>query len=292
MKIIVTGADGFVGKYLVEQLKKTKGNVVIGLDRNQADITNFKSVKKFIVKHQPDQIYHLAGFASGAGKDKELIFKVNVDGTLNILKSLKDLKKPVKVLLASTAYVYGNTPKCANEKTEPSAMSLYDKSKLEMEKKSSKYGNKNIDIIITRASNHIGPYQKPGFVVPDFCLQIAKAKQNSIITVGNLDAQRDIFDVRDCVKAYELIMNKGKSGQIYNIGTGKTITIKEILNKIIKISKKKITFEYDPDKMRPSDISKNCVNNSKLMKLGWKPKISLDKSLKDTYMSYLTKKKM
>lgn len=294
-KIIITGADGFVGAHLVKLLKQNPDNEIIGLDRQQADITDSDAVKSFITKMQPDQVYHLAGFASGAGKDKKLIFKVNVDGTINILKALKELKKPVKILLASTAYVYGNTDRCASEKAKTDAKSFYDQSKLEMEKKSMKYqsadlpaGKAGIKIVITRATNHTGPGQKPGFAVPDFCQAISKAKKEDTILVGNLDAKRDLFDVRDCVRAYQIVMKKGQSGEIYNIGTGHPVSIKEILQILIKISGKDINYKIDPQKMRPSDIAQNCVNLSKIKKLGWQPKISIDKTLKETY-KYFTK---
>lgn len=294
-KIIVTGSHGFVGQYLVKLLKSSSKDKIYGLDRDEADITDYKSVKKYLDKIKPNQIYHLAGFASGAGKDKKLIFKVNVDGTINILKALKELKKPVKVLLASTAYIYGNTNSCASEKTKTDAKSFYDQSKLEMEKVAKKYQNAclkaNIDIVITRATNHTGPGQKPGFAVPDFCQQIVSAKSGAFrhasILVGNLDAKRDLFDVRDCVKAYRLVMKKGVSGEIYNIGPGKPVTMKEVLQKLIKISGKKISYSIDHEKKRPSDIRKNCVNSSKIKKLGWQPKIKLDKTLKDCYKYFL-----
>src|SRR3972149_1059149 len=168
MKIIVTGSDGFVGGNLFDLLKKGKDKI-FPLDLKQADITNYQAVKKYLSKIKPDQIYHLAGFASGAGKDRDLIFLVNVQGTLNILKSLKEIGRPVKILLASTAYVYGNTPNCANEESKINANSFHDKSKIKMEQEGLKYISSNIKIVITRASNHTGPGQKPGFVVPDFC---------------------------------------------------------------------------------------------------------------------------
>lgn len=282
-KVIVTGSSGFVGKYLVELLKRDKKVRVFPLDLKQADITKCSEVKKYLEKIKPDQVYHLAGFASGAGKDKDLIFKINVQGTLNILKALKEIGKPVKILLASTAYVYGNTPICVKEDGQIDAKSFYDQSKIEMENKALKYQDENLQIVITRASNHTGPGQKLGFVVPDFCEQIAKVGKQAEILVGNLDARRDLFDVRDCVRGYKIVMQKGESNEIYNIGTGKTVRIKDVLNKLIKISKKEISCKPDPKKMRPSDISKNCVNANKVRKLGWEPKISLDKTLKDTY---------
>jgi GDP-4-dehydro-6-deoxy-D-mannose reductase len=286
MKIIVTGSNGFDGQHLIELLKKDSRNRIFPLDLKQADITKYSQVKDYLSKIQPDQVYHLAGFASGAGKDKDLIFKINVDGTSNILKALKEVEKPVKVLLASTAYVYGNTPTCVTEAGIIDAKSFYDKSKIEMEKQALKYLGGNIEIVITRATNHTGPGQKLGFATPDFCYQITKAKSGEEILIGNLEAKRDLFDVRDCVKAYELVMQKGKSGEIYNIGTGKTVKIKEVLETLVRISRKKLTYKIDPNRMRPSDIKKNCVNSNKVRKLGWQPKITFEKTLKDTYKYY------
>ena len=287
MRIIVTGADGFVGKYLVDLLKKDPSNDVIGLDRTQADITDFNQVNEFIKKENPDQVYHLAGFASGAGKDEDLITKVNVEGTKNILEALKALNKPVRILLASTGYVYGNTTTCATEDSNIDAKSFYDRSKIQMEEMSKEYLSDNLQIVITRASNHTGPGQRPGFVVPDFCEQIAKGADNGEIAVGNLEAKRDLFDVRDCVKAYEIVMSKGTSGEVYNVGTGCAISIREVLDKIIQISGKKITTKDNPDKMRPSDIPQNCVDSLKVQALGWKPEIKLDRTLEETYKSFL-----
>lgn len=281
MKIIVTGSDGFVGRHLVELLKKDSRNRVFPFDRHQADITKFAAVKNYLAKIKPDQVYHLAGFASGAGKDKKLIFKVNVDGTLNILKALKEIGKPVKIMLASTAYVYGNTLQCATEKSKIEAKSFYDQSKIEMEREALKYQSDNIQLVISRATNHTGPGQKPGFVVPDFCQKIVNAKDGDIIEVGNLEAERDIFDVSDCIQAYVIAMEKRESGEIYNIGLGQPVKMKEILEKLIKLSGKNLSHRIDPNKMRPSDISKNCVNASKIKNLGWKPCISLDKTLED-----------
>jgi len=291
MKIIVTGSSGFVGQHLTELLKKDKRNCVFPLDLKQADITKYSQVKKYLAKIKPDQVYHLAGFASGAGKDKELIFKVNVEGTLNILEALKEIERPARVLLASTAYVYGNTPKCAAENSKIDAKSPYDQSKIKMEREALKYQNTNIEIVITRATNHTGPGQKLGFVVPDFCSQIVQVKSGDEITVGNLSAQRDLFDVRDCVRAYKIVMDNGMPGEIYNIGTGRAVSIKEILEKIITISDKKISYKFDPNRMRPSDIKKNCINANKLRKLGWEPKITFKKSLKDTYKYFKLKAK-
>lgn len=270
--ILVTGSNGFVGKHLIDLLKSTTSNEIVGLDKDEADITDFESVKQYLDKVKPDQVYHLAGFASGAGKDKDLIFKVNVQGTENILRALSETGKPVKILLASTAYVYGNIDICAEESAETDARSFYDQSKLEMEKMAFEYSSREqsesrssqqvrtISVFITRAANHTGPGQKLGFVVPDFCSQIAKASDGDTISVGNLDAKRDLFDVRDCIRAYKIVMEKGKSGDIYNIGTGRTISIKDILERLIKISGKNVNYKIDPKRMRLSDIAQNCVN--------------------------------
>lgn len=308
MNILITGISGFVGEYLAQELiKYTKNAQVFGIDQNNksfklfpklnnnirissCDITDANKLEKIIKKIKPDQVYHLAGFASGAGKDKKLIFNVNVHGTINLLKALKNTNKKIKIMLASTAYVYGNTKVCAYENSKINAKSFYDQSKIEMEKQAQKYQSKKLQIVISRATNHTGPGQSLGFVVPDLASQIAKAENNNTIFVGNLVTQRDLFDVRDCVYAYRLIMQKGKSGEIYNIGMAQAVSIKTIFEKLIEISAKKISYKIDPKRQRPSDIAKNCVNHKKIKLLGWQPKINLNKTLKDTYNYWLNKK--
>lgn len=304
MNVLITGISGFVGEYLAHSIQRKYPKAkIFGIERAAkpfelfpdlnkkvkiliCDITNAHDVENKIREISPDKVFHLAGFASASGKDRKLIFDVNVLGTTNILKALEKLGKKIKVVLISTSYVYGNTSKPAKESGKTSPVGIYAESKRKMEMESFKIAknSKNLDIIIARSVNHIGPGQKKGFVVPDFSSQIAGFDKEDEIFVGNLEAKRDFLDVLDVVEAYIILAEKGKSNEIYNISSKKTIKIEDILNKLIKISQKNIIIKKDPEKMRASDIRVNCLDNSKIKKLGWKKKNNIDKTLKKTYL--------
>ena len=141
---------------------------------------------------------------------------------------------------------------------------------------------------MVRAFNHIGPKQSPIFVVSDFCKQVAeieKGLREPVIKVGNLSAKRDFTDVRDVVRAYSLLIEKGEKGETYNVGSGKAIAIEDILKKILELAEKEISIEVDPDKIRPVDIPVIEADISKLHDhIGWIKSISFDETLKDTLL--------
>jgi len=143
-----------------------------------------------------------------------------------------------------------------------------------------------MDIMSTRSFNHTGPNQAPIFVVPDFCKQVADieaGKQEPIIKVGNLSAKRDFTDVRDVVRAYCMLMQSGRAGETYNIGSGKAIEIKNILDMILSYSKMKIVVTKDPSKIRPVDIPLIEADIQKLKSdTGWEPEIPLERTIQET----------
>jgi len=298
MKILISGISGFVGEYLANQISERNPQAeIFGIERNikpftlfpelntkikvlNCDITDSENVDQTISEISPDQFYHLAGFSSANTNDKNLVYKINVDGTENILKALAKLNKSVSVLLISTSYVYGNTSGEAEENDAVAPHGIYAESKAEMEKLAEKYQN-TLKIMIARPVNHTGPGQKRGFVIPDFASQIISMKKGEEILVGNLVAERDFLDVRDVVGAYTLIMEKGAGGEIYNISSGKCQKIETVLDLLIKLSGKDIHVKIDPGKVRPVDIKKNCLNPAKIEKLGWHKTIELEKTLSD-----------
>jgi GDP-4-dehydro-6-deoxy-D-mannose reductase len=147
------------------------------------------------------------------------------------------------------------------------------------------YLSHKLDAVRTRPFNHIGPRQGLGFVVPDFASQIARieaGRQEPVLRVGNLDAERDFTDVRDVVRAYHLLAVHGQSGQVYNIGSGKAHAVQEILDCFLAQSRVKITVAHDPERMRPSDIPKVVCDYGKLNACtGWEPAIPFEQSLVD-----------
>ncbi len=300
MKALVTGAEGFVGPYLLSFLQE-QGLEVFGTyfegqktDKNfyNLDVTNKKSVNDIITQIKPDFLFHLAGFSSvkQSFENPELCKRINVEGTRNILDAVLNNKLKTKILIVSSAEVYGK-PKFTpiTEEHPLSANSPYGESRIMQEKLCGEYVKNGLFIVISRSFNHTGPGQPDIFVIPSFAKQIAlieKGKQESI-KVGDLDVIRDFSDVRDVVRAYYLALTKNKKCDVYNISSGKGYTLKELLDKMIVLSKSKIKIEKDKERIRKSEIPSLIGDNSKFSKAtGWKQEIDIEKTLNDTLGYY------
>lgn len=298
MKALVTGVNGFVGGHLSNFLIK-EGFEVFGADRIdtkitgltffKVDITNKREVFNLIKESNPDLIFHLAAISSVKAciENPQLTKNVNITGTENLLLSCIENNINPKVLIPSSAHVYGIPKYTPIDETHPvNPVNEYGKSKLEQEKASLKlFKEYNLNIIISRSFNHIGTNQPTGFVCSDFAKQVAEIEKGLIkpeIHVGNLSPIRDFSDVRDIIRAYLLLLEKGKPGEIYNIGSGVGYTIKEVLDKLIAKLTSKINIIEDKSLFRKSEIPTLIANNKKFVDLtGWKPTFTLDKSLTD-----------
>ena len=305
MKALITGINGFVGEYLSDFLISNQIDVYGTVLSEEVSIENISDnkifkmdlldkneVNKIIAEINPDYIFHLAGQSSVAlsWKKPDLTINVNVIGTINLLEAVKLYSNKSKVLIVGSSDQYGivNPEQCPiSENTPMNPQSPYATSKKTQEEIAIQYFKAfKIDTIIVRAFNHIGPKQNKGFVIADFASQIAeieKEKKAAIIKVGNLDAKRDFTDVRDVVRAYYLVMTNGKPGEIYNVGSGITYKIKEILDKLLSLAKVSIYIEKDNDKMRPSDVPLIQCDNSKIStECGWTLQYPIDQTLIDT----------
>ena len=305
MKALITGINGFVGEYLSDFLISNQIDVYGTVLSEEASIENISDnkifkmdlldkneVNKIIAEIKPDYIFHLAGQSSVAlsWKKPDLTINVNVIGTINLLEAVKLYSNKSRVLIIGSSDQYGivNPEQCPiSENTPMNPQSPYATSKKTQEEIAIQYFKTfKIDTIIVRAFNHIGPKQNKGFVIADFASQIAeieKEKKAAIIKVGNLDAKRDFTDVRDVVRAYYLVMTNGKPGEIYNVGSGITYKIKEILDKLLSLAKVSIYIEKDNDKMRPSDVPLIQCDNSKIStECGWTLQYPIDQTLIDT----------
>lgn len=292
-RIVITGGNGFVGKYLQDELRENWDGVVIDLwDLPEVDVTKPETYRRRLQKLQPDWLVHLAAVSSVplAIKDPILARRINVEASQNILQAIKELRAQTKVLAISTADIYGSTPLTTSgsplselslEQAKP--QNPYAQSKWEMEKIIEE--NFNDHVVRVRAFPHIGPGQGLGFVTADFASQIAaieRGKQVSIIKVGSLEAKRDFTDVRDIVRAYRLLMESGKLGEVYHVASGKAVSIQEILNQLLSLSKVKIQVEQDPSHLRPHDVAGLVGDTSKLRAAtGWEPTIPLKQTLQD-----------
>lgn len=306
MNALIVGGAGFVGGYLAEHLKKNEYyNVAVtkmkGTDFRHGDykiydmdLLGTEEINSVLSDFNPDIIFNLAAQSSVAlsWSNPNLTVDVNINGCINLLEAAKKLKKRPRIILIGSGEEYGavgdNIPIAENTPLRP--MNIYAASKACQAMMGSIYVQAyGMDIIITRSFNHTGPGQPPHFVVSDFCKQtveIEKGLKPAVMSVGNLSAKRDFTDVRDIVKAYSLLALKGKPGQVYNVGSGKAIVVREILDRVVSMSSANIKIETDETKIRPIDVPVIEADISKLKRdTGWEPVIPLERTIADT-MAY------
>jgi len=304
MNILITGASGFIGQHLIQALlkdRKEPSQRIIATDCQsppysllipfyRVDLTNARSTEKIIRKIQPRQIYHLAGFSSAARSFQEPARAIlqNLTITANVLQAVLRMGAPCRILLMSTVQVYGDARGKICEQTKTAPLSPYAMSKLAMEELARLYfRNFGLDIIIVRATNQIGPGQSDQYVTAGFARQIVEMKMGTRpleMEVGNLQVKRDFLDVRDAVQAYLLLMRKAESGEIYNLASGKNILVAKLLHKMLLLSRLdpgKIKISVSRARFRPEPKTDQSISIAKIQKLGFKPKIPLQKTLKD-----------
>ena len=298
-KILVTGANGFVGKHLINELLANDVNVVAiggsqvpdieeteGVEYMTLDLMSSEEVKKIDFTGITG-VLHLAGMAAvGPSFEQPLEYiSVNLGIEINLFEAALTQKATPRFLIISSGALYD--PSADLPLTEKSPVLLnspYAVSKLGQEQMAKYYATRGFEVIIARPFNHFGPGQNPGFIVPDLAKQIVdiKAGNKSEIKVGNLDAERDYTDVRDIVRAYRLILDKGHSGETYNICSGKALSGHQILDGLSKAAGNEPTVIQDPDKMRPSDSPVLYGDHQKLTNdTGWQPEIPFDQTLSD-----------
>lgn len=297
-KILVTGANGFVGQHLVRELLKNnyevlavggsqmpplqeKGLEFIALDLMVAEATASIDFTRI------DGIIHLAGMTSvGASFDHPFDYvKVNFGIEINLFEAALAQGASPRFIIVSSAMLYD--PKAAQPLTEASPIlpnSPYAVSKIGQENMAEYYRFRGFEVVITRPFNHIGPGQGLGFIVPDLAKQIVDIERGKAheVMVGNLDAKRDYTDVRDIVRAYRLLMERGRPGEIYNICYGETRSGHDILTGLKQAASSQAPVKQDSSRMRPSDTPILSGSHSKLTNdTGWQPEIPLEQTLAD-----------
>ena len=301
MKSLIIGAAGFVGEYLINELLSFNDEVYATKLANEnikassnvkiydLDILNENNIKEVLEEIKPDCIYHLAAQSSVAlsWKKPKLTAEINIIGSINLLEAVRMYLPNTKVLLVGSSEEYGKIDysKRVDENIKSNPQNIYAITKMTVEQIGKIYANAyNLNIYMTRAFNHIGPNQSRQFVVADFCNQVVdieKGIQEPVIRVGNLKSKRDFTDVRDIVKAYRIIMEKGQNGEVYNVGSGNSMSIEEILNMILNNSKKEIKVEIDSARFRPIDVEKIEADITKINSLGWNRTYKLEDTIKD-----------
>ena len=306
-KALITGIGGFAGSHLADFLLSA-GYQVSGIDCNlgnaentkhirdrltlyDCDIRNGAQLNEIISQNKPDEVYHLVAIAYVpiANANPKLTFDVNFYGSFNLFEAVKRLSEDTKVLYVGSATEYGNVRQegiPVNEDVPLNPVDPYSASKACADMLAYQYFKSyGLPIVRVRPFNHIGPRQSADYVCANFAKQIAeieKGVRKPVINVGNLKPRRDFIDVRDVVRAYWLALQKGEPGEVYNICSGKAISIKELLDKLLSMSKKNIEVKQDPEKLRPSDIPLllgDCARFGE--KTDWEPEIPFEKTLKE-----------
>lgn len=307
MRALVFGAGGFVGRHLVEHLLSHGDEVFTTGLRGEShldaaksfavDITDRKAVRDVFQRVAPDVVYHLAGisFVPEAENDFDNALRVNVGGTANIAHQAHLMGSSVSVLYVSSAEVYGAVGSGELPITEANAIrpvNNYSLSKYMGELVVERYARVGaVRSSIARPFNHIGPGQNERFVTANFALQLARIAHGlaaSCLQVGNLEARRDFCDVRDIVRAYRLMACKGSG--VYNLGSGRSYSVQEILETLIKVSGLAVNIQPDPERMRGPEVFELYASYDRIKaECGWEPTISLERSLEDIYRFWYDK---
>ncbi|UNK18773.1 GDP-mannose 4,6-dehydratase [Paenibacillus sp. N3/727] len=305
MKALITGVSGFVGKYLAQNLidhgyevwgtsRVTPPFIINGVNIINIDFSHKDTITKAMEDVKPDVIFHLSGQSSVQYSWSHIneTFQSNVMDAIGLFEAIKDstIKKTVRIVSIGSSEEYGlvkDLPIMEDADTNPG--NPYGLSKLTLSKLVLSYCSfHEMNIIHARAFNHIGPGQALGFVTSDFANQLINielGKVEPVISVGDLSSKRDFTDVRDIVEAYRLLFEKGKAGEVYNVCSGKCVSIQDILTLLLSFSSKQIEVIVNKDKLRPNNVPEYYGSNHKLTETtGWAPSITLENSLKDIYI--------
>lgn len=292
MRVLVTGSKGFVAHWLIDHLE-AEGDEVVGLD-TEVDITGAAGLREVVVSASPDAICHLAALASvGASWGaSESTYLVNTVGTANLLDAALACADRPRVLLISSSEVYGRVspedlPLSEDAAVAPVSPYAASKAAAEVIAQQAWLGS-GLEVIRARPFNHTGPGQRHDFVVPALAEQIALAIRSGAdqLNTGNLEARRDISDVRDVVRAYRMLLVGGEPGGVYNVCRGQAVSIREVAERLLAIAGVDLPIVVDPERVRPVEIPELRGDRRRIeAAVGWKPEIELDRTLADV-LSY------
>jgi GDP-4-dehydro-6-deoxy-D-mannose reductase len=315
LKVLITGVTGLIGSHLAKYFIDNTDYQVFGLKRWRSDekniisfkhkiklfefdITDYVSLLKIIKEVKPDLIYHLAAqsYPKESTEAPFLTFDVNINGTVNLLEAVKELQIEPKIHIACSSASYGIVEEINNpikEETKLLPLTPYGISKVAQEQLGYLYyKNYGIQTYMTRFFNQVGPGQNERSSIQTFCKQVAMIEKGDlppIIKVGNLNPKRDFTDIRDTVKALDLLLLKGRPGEVYNIGSGKAISIRRVLDIILQKADCKVEVEIDASRLRINDepILQGNINKFQA-DTSWKPVYKIEETI-DTILNYWRK---
>jgi GDP-4-dehydro-6-deoxy-D-mannose reductase len=305
VRILVTGAQGFAGTHLLAELSRSGSHQITagvygavarpvdeaGVRWISLDVTSDESTRAAIRECEPEQVYHLAGQASvgESFRSPQQTWEVNATGTLRVLEALRlEGLTSSRLLLTSSAEVYGDvdpTEQPVAEETPLRPLTPYGASKAAAEMVAIQFARSaTAQVVIARSFNQIGPGQDDRFVLPSVARQLVRIRQGAAepeLRVGTLDVRRDFLDVRDGVCGYVAIMERGRSGEAYNVCSGESLLLGEVLNRLVEISRTGAKVVVDPERVRAVDIPALGGDSSRLRSLGWEPRVPLQQTLED-----------
>jgi GDP-4-dehydro-6-deoxy-D-mannose reductase len=293
---LVTGATGFAGGHLVALLSSLgirarawghRAAPAAGDGSSEwtaVDVLDRQAVRAALDAARPSAIYHCAGIADvhGAWASPASALHVNALGTHNLLESARELELDCRVLVTGSALVYRQSLDPITEDHPIGPTTPYGVSKLAQEMTARE---SPIDTLLARPFNHAGPGQSPAYATSAFAQQIAEieaGRREAVLRVGNLDAQRDITDVRDTVRAYHALLERGAVRRPYNVCSGKTYSMRALLDVLLSLARVRVRVETDPARLRPSDTPVVHGSHARLTaETGWQPQIPIDQTLSD-----------
>jgi GDP-4-dehydro-6-deoxy-D-mannose reductase len=289
LNILVTGAGGFVGRWLVRELRDAGHTVTAPEGRAALDVTDPSAVRTALAA-KPDAIAHLAAIslASAARADPGEALRVTVGGTINVLEAASAMDSPPAVLVVGSAEVYGvpDPARLPIREDNPLApRSPYALSKAAQEGVALSYAARSgLPLVVTRSFNHSGAGQRPGFVVPDIATRVraVRAGEVAVVRVGNLRVRRDFSDVRDVARAYRLLLEAlangriPRGGAVFNVASGRSVEIGEILQQLCELAGVDPRIEVDPSLVRPGEAADISGDPGALVRAtGWQPEHDL-----------------
>jgi GDP-4-dehydro-6-deoxy-D-mannose reductase len=305
MRVLVTGGAGFVGRHLIRELQGARHEAAAlclpgesppeGVEALRGDVTVASELGAAIERYGPDACVHLAGISSvpRSWEDPRRAFAVNLGGTLNLLEAARDLRPAMRVLVVSSAHVYGEGfgERTIDEEAPLRPSSPYAISKAAADLTSGAYAARfRLEVLTVRPTNHIGPGQSLDFVVPAMAAQLASivsGRAEGPIRCGNLDSRRDFLDVRDVVRGYRLLLERGRAGRIYHVAGGPMVRIGDVFEGLCALAGVRPSTEVDRALWRPTDASPKLDASRMRTELGWVPEIPLERTLRDIWLDIL-----
>ena len=299
--ILVTGATGFAGGHLLDRLAD-RAPVIAWfrpggqspdphrhLDWRPVDLLDAVEVERAYQEAAPTQVYHVAGAPQVSSSFATSVphLRTNVVGTHNLLEAVRRSARPCRVLVVSSSQIYQNSDEPIDESAPLVPATPYGLSKLAQDRLADRaWRDDDLDIVIARPFNHAGPRQSADFVVSSFARQIAQIEEGLAapeLRVGNLDARRDMTDVRDVVEAYDVMMTAAPAGRPFNICSGRAWKVRDLLDELLHFARVPIRVTIDQSRLRPVDVPVVQGDGARIRsELGWSPKIPVEQTLSDT----------